>query len=80
MPDVWEVKVEMRVRKTFRFEGGGNDEDIIRKTVAECLQSSLWKHLQYCEFDYGAPRPVEELIDNNPAIVSIQRLSTEASS
>ena len=70
----WEAEVEMTVRKTLRFQGPMTEREARAVVETQCTPAGLWQQLAHLEAEFGMARPVERMIGNEAAIVSIKKL------
>lgn len=74
----WEIDVDIRVRKTLTLTGLTSEEAVRRCIESVFVPGGLsLTTFQKWESDgesYPRPRPVEQIIDNDPQIVAIRRV------
>jgi hypothetical protein len=70
---VWEIDVEMRVRKTLIISGP-ETADAARTIVAACTDGGMpWSTFQkWLALDPHKISPVEVVLDNDPQIVAVR--------
>jgi hypothetical protein len=71
----WEIDVELRVRKTLVFSGPAT-EAAAREIAELALKGQIPLHTLQKKTPRGSgwPEPVEENIDNAPAIVAVRQV------